>query len=75
MSAFFRAAMTALLAVVLTGCLVPVPHRWDDDDDHRHYRGRDRDRDHDRGDYRRWDRDRGDRYDRYDRYDRRDGRR
>ena len=70
MSSFFRAAMTALLGVVFTGCLVPVPsHRWHDDDDHRDYRGQDRDRDHDRGDHRRWDRDR-DRGDRYDRYDR-----
>ena len=73
MPSFLRAAMTALLAVAFTGCLVPVPHRWDDDDDHRHYRDRDRDYDR-RGDHRRWDRDR-DRSDRYDRYDRRDWRR
>ena len=67
MTSWLRAALTVLLAVGATGCLIPVPaHRWDDD--HNHYRDRDDDHHH-RGD-RRWDNDRD-----YDRYERRDWRR
>jgi len=74
MNGWLNAALTGLLAVLATGCLIPVPGPgWDDDDGHRDYR--DRDGDHHRGDHRRWDRDRDHGDDRYDRYDRRDWRR
>ena len=61
MTAWLRVALTALVAVIATGCLIPVPApgRWDDDrhDHYRDYRDRDGDR-HRHGDHRRWDRER-----------------